>query len=480
MADPSAVPDVPLSKLVHMSMGWIGIQFGWGLQLAYGSALFEYLGARPSDIALMWLPAPVSGLLVQPLAGHLSDRLWTRWGRRRPLFVTGACIGAVALMLLPRAPSLRVAGALVCLLDCAANIASVAFRALIGDMVPPRQQTRAFAVQSVMICVGALSATAFAWAVEALHGGKPEASEGRVPGPIVTAFHSGALIYIVSAAWTVSSVSEPAPSSAKTQVTSLSQVLRAPLYGLRNMPPTMRQLAPVHCLGHAGLYMFYLYLAPGVARVHFGAADEKDPRYTQGVEFAGLMISFYNMFAAPFSVVLPKFAGKVGRPAAHSCCLFVGGISLLLTRYAPSKTALLACMLGTGLAWAGILSLPFAILLACLPRESVGMYCGVNNLFVVLPEIMGSFVTGWLLEKVFGGNELSLVAVGGGFMLLGSALALRIDDVGAKGEGVHAMTGLQVDALRQASLSPQRKKASPHLRPRAAALDAPPDATVPI
>eukprot|EP01062_Namystynia_karyoxenos_P070076 TRINITY_DN65463_c0_g1_i1.p1 TRINITY_DN65463_c0_g1~~TRINITY_DN65463_c0_g1_i1.p1 ORF type:complete len:474 (+),score=115.48 TRINITY_DN65463_c0_g1_i1:89-1510(+) len=460
---PTPTAQVPLWQLVNMNVGWIGIQFGWGLQFAYASALFETLGAKPEDIALLWLPAPVSGLLAQPIAGHLSDRIWTPWGRRRPLFIASAIVGGIALLLLPRAPNLRTAAVLVWVLDAAANTASVAFRALIGDMLPAEQQTQGFAVQSVLICIGALSAAAFAWACEALHGSQKGADWSRghgVPGPIAAAFNAGAVVYIVSAVWSVVHTPERPPAEkTHSQHVSLLQVMRAPLYGVRNMPPTMRQLAPVHCLGHAGLYAFYLYLAPGVARKHFGATDEKDPRYTQGVEFAGLMISFYNMCAAPCAIMLPRIARRLTRPVTHACCLGVGGLSLLLVRLMPRKELLFACMIGTGVAWASILTLPFAILLGCVPRESVGMYCGVNNLFVVFPETVGSFAAGWVLDNLLGGDELKAVAVGGAFMMMGGVLALRIDDAaGRESAGSHAAAGVG-GALppRGSSLSPAAK-----------------------
>eukprot|EP00756_Hemistasia_phaeocysticola_P049631 Hpha_TRINITY_DN24156_c0_g1::TRINITY_DN24156_c0_g1_i1::g.9763::m.9763/K16211/malY, malT; maltose/moltooligosaccharide transporter len=446
-----------LVGLLNMNAGWIGIQFGWGLQLAYASALFEFLGARPTDLALLWLPAPLSGLFVQPLAGHLSDRMWTRWGRRRPLFLGGAIMGAIALALLPRATSLRMATGLICVLDCAANVASVAFRAFVGDLLPSDQQTQGFAVQSILICLGAVSASAFAYACETFLGKSDSWDEG-VPRPIRFAFYTGAVVYVVSASWTVFTTPERdvhIGGVAKTQRVTVGQVLRAPLYGLRTMPPTMKQLAPVHCLGHAGLYLFYLYLAPGISRVHFGARDEQDPRYTQGVEFAGVMISTYNMVAAPFAIVLPKIAAKIGRPVAHSAALCVGGLSLILVRLAPNKATLLACMFGTGLAWASILTLPFAMLLSCLSQESVGMYVGVNNLFVVLPEVVGSLVAGWVLENLLGGQELSQIAVGGCFMLLGSLLSLRIDDVGARREGA--------GKFEMVSGSPQKVRSPPRV-----------------
>ncbi|HYG98549.1 MAG TPA: MFS transporter [Terriglobales bacterium] len=423
-------------QIVNMSVGFFGIQFGWGLQMANMSAIYEYLGAHADDIPILWLAAPLTGLIVQPLVGNASDRTWGRLGRRRPYFLIGALLSSGALVLMPRSSTLWMAAGLLWILDASINISMEPFRAFVADLLPEEQRTTGFAAQSIMIGLGAVIASALPWLLtnvmhlQAEIGGSP-----AIPLTVRLSFYVGAIAFLAAVLWTICTTREYPPDDMeafrrrKTKKRSLGQSLGEIVSAIREMPQTMKQLAPVQLMTWLGLFCMWLYFPVAVARNVFGAASEKAPEYTAGVEWAGICFGFYSAVCFVFSFFLPALARAVGRKTAHSLCLAAGAFGLLSVGIIHNQYLLLLSMLGVGIAWASILSMPYSILTGSIPPERTGVYMGIFNFFIVMPEIIAALAFGWVMNRLLHNNRLAAVVAGGVFLLTAAVLTQRVTDV---------------------------------------------------
>lgn len=422
-------------QIWNMSFGFLGIQFGWGLQMANMSAIYEYLGARADQIPILWLAAPLTGLIVQPIIGHASDRTWTRLGRRRPYFLAGALLSSCALILMPRCSALWMAAGLLWILDTSINISMEPFRAFVADLLPNNQCTRGFAMQGLFIGLGAVVASALPWLLtNVFHVAFVSGSGRAIPLTVRLSFYIGAAAFLIAVLWTVFTTSEYPPENleafqqAKRRSHGIVANAREILHAIREMPHTMRQLAPVQLLTWLGLFCMWLYFPVAVARNVFGASDQASPRYTAGVEWAGICFAVYSAACFSFSFVLPALARAVGRRNAHSVCLVCGAAGLLSILLIHDQYILLISMVGVGIAWASILSLPYAVLASSLPADRTGTYMGIFNFFIVIPEILASLFFGWVMNHLLNNNRLIAVVAGGVFMLLAAGLMLRVED----------------------------------------------------
>ena len=420
-------PRLSFWRIWNMSFGFLGIQFGWGLQMANMSAIYEYLHARPDQIPMLWLAAPLTGLIIQPVIGHLSDRTWNRLGRRRPYFLAGAILSSLALILMPNSSALWMAAGLLWIVDTSINVSMEPFRAFVVDLLPDDQRTQGFAMQSIFIGLGAVAASAMSYILShALHISQDH-SAGTVPASIRISYYLGAAVLFGAVMWTIGSTRECPPENLEAfrkQAAetagfgrSLSEILRA----IRRMPTTMKQLALVQFFTWLGLFCMWLYFGPAVARKVFGAPDENSPLYTEGVEWAGLCFGMYSAVCFVFSFALPWLASKVGRKGVHAACLLCGALGLLSVALIHDKWLLFLPMTGVGIAWASILSMPYAILSGALPPEKTGTYMGIFNFFITLPEIIASLAFGWVMNTLLGNNRL-LAVIGGGFSLILAAI----------------------------------------------------------
>lgn len=421
-------------QLWNMSFGFLGIQFGWGLQMANMSAIFEDLGADAHQIPILWLAAPLTGLIVQPIVGNLSDYTWGPLGRRRPYFLVGAILASIALVLMPRSSTLWMAAGLLWILDTSANISMGPFRAFIGDLLPKEQQTLGFAWQSLMIGVGSVSASALPWLLNHVFFVTDLSNPDRaIPVTIEFSFYIGGAVFLGTVLWTVLTTKERPPKD--LEVFEKKQEKRGGLIGsiretwtsLQNMPEIMQQLAWVQFFTWIGLYCFFLYFPPAVARNIFGATSQGTTLYNEGVEWAGICIAVYNAACVGFSFLLAPLAKRFGRKLTHTICLLCGGLSLLSLAALENQYLLLVPMLGVGIAWASILSLPYAMLFSSIPHDRHGIYMGIFNFFIVLPEIAISLGFGWVMQSFLHDNRLMAVIVGGAFILLAAGLMLRVN-----------------------------------------------------
>jgi len=428
-------PRLSFWQIWNMSFGFLGIQFGWGLQMANMSAIYEYLGAKPEQIPMLWLAAPLTGLLVQPVIGSMSDRTWGRLGRRRPYFLVGALLSSAALVLMPNAPSLWIAAGLLWVLDASINVSMEPFRAFVADLLPEEQRTRGFGMQSLFIGLGAVVASALPWLLTNIfYVGIGSGGVGTIPLNVKLSFYVGAAAFLGAVLWTILTTKEyPPEDMAAFQAMKASKVgigggVAEIKDAILNMPATMRQLAWVQVCTWFGLFCMWLYFPVAVARNVFGAPNESSPLYQSGVEWGGLCFAMYSAVCFVFSFFLPAVAARLGRRNTHTLCLLCGAAGLLSVAVIHDKYALLLSMTGVGIAWASILSMPYAILAGSLPPQRTGVYMGIFNFFIVLPEIAASLGFGWVMAHLLDNNRLAAVVAGGIFLALAAVLVQRVRD----------------------------------------------------
>ncbi len=431
-ADITTKPPRSFRQIWNMSFGFLGIQFGWGLQMANMSAIYESLGARADQIPILWLAAPLTGLLIQPIIGHASDRTWVPGlGRRRPYFLAGALLSSLMLLLMPTAGSLLAAAVFLWILDASINVSMEPFRAFVADLLPEGQRTRGFAMQSLFIGLGAVVASALPWLLTNLFHFRPDAGvPGAIPSTVRVSFYLGAAAYLGAVLWTVFTTPEypPEPDSRGPERVNIGESAREILRGFKEMPETMRRLGPVQLCTWLGLFCLWLYFPVAVAHNVFGATDTSSPAYRAGVEWAGLCFAGYSAVCFGFSFLLPRLARALGRKNTHTVCLLCGSAGLVSVVFTHSKWGLLGSMVGVGIAWASTLSMPYAILAASLPPRRTGLYMGIFNFFVVTPEVLASLFFGWVMIHLLGNNRLYAIAAGGLFLLLAAILMQRVRD----------------------------------------------------
>ena len=435
-------PILRFGQLLNMSFGFLGIQFGWGLQLANMSAVYERLGARPDQVPLLWLAAPLTGLLVQPIIGALSDRTWGRLGRRRPYFLTGAILASIALFAMPRSSALWMAAGLLWVLDASINISMEPFRAFVADKLDASQRTAGFVMQSFFIGVGASLANALPLLFSRM--GVQGSTASGVPLSVKYAFQVGAGVFLLAVLWTVVTTSEFPPEDpaawdrARRGRRGLGALLGEIGAAIREMPATMRQLAVVQLFTWLGLFCMWLFFVPATARHVFGATDAQSALYTQGIEWGGFVFAFYSITCFVVALALPKLAAVSSRKTVHAAALLCGAAGLLSVPLIHNKYVLLLSMVGVGIAWASILSMPYAILSTAVPPQRMGVYMGVFNFFIVIPEIVAAVGFGPLIRLVFGeGNPdapLYVVMLGGACLLTAAACVGLVRDVGGARE----------------------------------------------
>jgi maltose/moltooligosaccharide transporter len=480
-------PALSFWQIWTMCFGFLGIQFGFALQNANVSRIFQTLGASIDQIPLLWIAAPLTGLIVQPIVGYYSDRTWTRLGRRRPYFLVGAILASIALVLMPQSPTLWVAAGLLWILDASINISMEPFRAFVGDQLPTAQRPTGYAMQSFFIGVGAIVASMLPWLLT--HAGVSNHAEaGGVPDAVHYSFYIGAIVLFTAVGWTVLRSREyppealrsfadaqpetAAPAGAVTSsrrnglvwsaiaiaavVAIWIEGLDAQLYILcglglawgialllesvmdpatgfasvmrdfHGMPQTMRRLAWVQFFSWLALFAMWIYTTAAVTQVHYGTTDAQSDAYNEGANWVGVLFGAYNGFAALAAVVIPIIAARLGLRLAHLINLFIGGIALISFRFIHDPSWLLLAMVGIGFAWASILSVPYALLANSVPTQKMGLYMGIFNFFIVIPQLVAASVLGTLVNRLFGGAPIYALVLGGASFMLAGLLVLRV------------------------------------------------------
>ncbi|MBK1876696.1 MFS transporter [Pelagicoccus mobilis] len=417
-------------QIWNMSFGFLGIQFGWGLQMANMSAIYQFLGAEESEIPLLWLAAPITGLVVQPIIGYYSDRTWTRLGRRRPYFLVGAILASLALIAMPNSSTLWMAAGLLWILDASVNISMEPFRAFVGDKLPEDQRKTGFAMQSLLIGLGAVAASSLPWVFTNVFGMESgSGADGAIPDSVKISFYIGSAIFFFAVLYTVLTSTESPPEDLeafekeKAESAGVGHMFAEIFGGIKNMPTAMRQLAVSQFFTWFGLFCLWLYFSPAVATQIFGGTAG-EPEYQKGVEWAGVCLSAYNFVAFLFSFALIALTKRYSAKAIHTVCLLCGALGLVSIAFIPTPQPLIAAMVGIGIAWASILSMPYAMLSNVIPAKKMGFYMGVFNFFIVLPQIVASLGLGPVVKHLLGNNAAIAVAMGGVSFLV-AAFSLR-------------------------------------------------------
>ena len=422
-------PKLSLSQIINMSVGFFGIQFGWDLQRANMGPIYEHLHANADDIPLLFLAAPLTGLLVQPVIGYMSDRTWhPKFGRRRPYFLIGAIMSTIALIFMPHSSVLWMAAGLLWVMDVFGNVAMEPFRAFVADKLNEDQRTQGFVMQSLMIGLGGSIASALPWMMTNWFDMSTTAASGIIPDNVKWSFYIGAFFFFAAVLYTVFMSKEYPPPDLgyKEKVVESHKGfgggVREILDAIRNMPHRMKMLSLVQFFTWPGLFLMWFYYNTAVARNVFHATSETDPLYGQGTNFGGLTLSYYNVITFLFAFILPFIARKLGRKLTHSVCLLCGAIGLISVAFVENKYMLFGCMTGVGIAWASILSMPYAMLSGVLPENKVGVYMGIFNFFIVLPEIIASLGFGWVMKNVLHNDRLAAVQIGGCLMIIAAVI----------------------------------------------------------
>lgn len=430
-------PRLSFWQLWNMSFGFFGIQFGFALQNANTSRIFSTLGANPDDLALFWLAAPVTGLLVQPIIGYLSDNTWhARWGRRRPFFFIGAVLAAIALFLMPNSAGLWMAVAVLWLMDAAINISMEPFRAFVGDKLDASQQTAGYAMQTFFIGCGAVIASLLPTIFESL-GVSNAAVNGSIPDTVRYSFYAGGAVFFLAVTWTVLTADELPPADLdsfrkeRQQNRGFKHAFADIIGGFGKMPRTMVQLAFVQFFTWVALFAMWIYTGSAIADNVYGTRDAQSAAYQDAGSYVGIMFAVYSGVSALAAFILPVFARATSRKTVHAACLAIGGLSLASIFFIHDKQTLMFPMIGVGLAWASILTMPYAILAGSLPAKRMGYFMGLFNFFVVIPQIVSGLLLGFVTRQFFDGHTVQTLVLGGACMFIAALLTLFVTDKAA-------------------------------------------------
>jgi maltose/moltooligosaccharide transporter len=425
-------PRLSFWQIWNMSFGFLGIQFGWGLQMSNMSPIYKYLGASDSQIPLLWLAAPLTGFIVQPIIGAMSDRTWGPLGRRRPYFLVGAILSSLALVLMPNCSTLWMAAGLLWILDASINVSMEPFRAFVADKLPDEQHGTGFAMQSFFIGVGAVVAGMLPYILKHWFNVSSDTSAtNAIPTNVKISFYVGAAAFLSAVLWTVFTTKEYPPEDLekfrqqKAKSQGLGHFMGEIFSALREMPGTMRRLALVQFFTWLGLFCMWLHFSNAVPVV-FGSSDPKSDLFKRGAEWAGVCYATKDAVTFLAAFALMAAAKKFDRRRIHGICLALGGVGLLAVGFIhgeEQKNLLLVALALGGIAWASILSMPYAILAGALPPARMGVYMGIFNFFIVLPEILAALTFGPLVKNFLGGNLVYAVMAGGVCMLLAALLA---------------------------------------------------------
>jgi maltose/moltooligosaccharide transporter len=433
---PSVIkPTLSFRQIINMSIGFFGIQFGFALQNSNVSRIFQTLGAEIDEIGILWIAAPVTGLLVQPIIGYLSDRTWhPTWGRRRPYFFIGAVLSAIALFLMPQSSVLWMAATLLWVLDASINISMEPFRAFVGDKLPSSQRTTGFATQTFFIGLGAVIASLLPYIFTNFFNISNTAPPGIISDSVKYSFYIGAVVFLISVLWTIFTTKEYPPENMeawkqeKIKTQGVLNAFREISSGILKMPPTMLQLAIVQFFTWLAFFAMWIYTSPGIAENTFGTTDPTSKTYQDAGDWVGVMFMVYNGVSAVFAFLLPLLAKKIGRKFTHMLSLIIGGICLISMLFIKSQNLLLIPMIGVGLAWSSTLTMPYAILAGALPANKMGFFMGVFNFFIVIPQILAAAILGFFVKNVFDEQGIYALVIGGVSMIIAGLLNFIVKD----------------------------------------------------
>ncbi|MBE0419222.1 MFS transporter [Pseudoalteromonas nigrifaciens] len=486
-------PTLSFWQIWNMCFGFLGIQFGFALQNANVSRIFQTLGANVDDIPILWVAAPLTGLIVQPIIGYWSDKTWGKLGRRRPFFLYGAILTTLSLFVMPNSPTLWIAAGMLWIMDASINVTMEPFRALVGDNLPNKQRATGYAMQSFFIGIGAVVASALPWMMANWFGIANIAPAGQIPDSVKYSFYFGAVILLVAVGWSILTTKEyspeqlaafnqqeePASQSQPTANINFSkggiifsvlglavlalvsalnlekelyllagglvsfgvvqfiaaalqtkQLTSGGFYQVVNdvftMPETMKQLAWVQFFSWFALFAMWIYTTSAVTSFHYGSSDTSSAAYNNGADWVGILFAAYNGFAALAALCIPIIVKRVGLKLAHALNLILGALGLASFMFIQDPSLLIWPMIGIGFAWASILSLPYAMLSTSVPSSKMGVYMGIFNFFIVIPQLLAASILGLILRHFFENQPIYALLIGAVSFLLAAVAVLRV------------------------------------------------------
>ncbi|WP_333663043.1 MFS transporter [Chishuiella changwenlii] len=433
-------------EIWNLSFGYLGVQMGFALQNANASRILSSFGADVHELSWFWIVAPLMGLIVQPIIGHYSDNTWSRFGRRKPYFLLGALLASIGLILMPQAgaftalmPALWMGAGFLMIMDASFNIAMEPMRAFVADMLPSDQRTLGYSVQTVIIGLGAVVGSWLPYILNNWLNVSSTAADGEIPFHIILSFIIGAIAIIITVGITILSTKEYSPQELeafdkaedKTPVqedkTNLSQIL----VDFGNMPKTMKQLGLVQFFTWFALFGMWVFATPAIAHHVYGLSltDTHSATYQKAGDWVGIIFGVYNGVSAIFAFFLPAIALKLGRKTTHTISLLAGGLGLISIYFISDPKLLIVSMIGVGIAWASILSMPYAILAGAIPSKKMGVYMGIFNFFICMPQIVNALLGGPIVKYFYNGNPIFAIVMSGVSLIVAALFVTRVTDV---------------------------------------------------
>lgn len=427
-------------QIINMSVGFFGIQFGFALQNGNASRILQTFGADVEHLSLFWLAAPITGMIVQPIIGHYSDKTWNRLGRRRPYFLVGAILTALALILMPNSalmasllPPIIIGAGMLMIMDASINVAMEPFRALVADKLPDEQRSFGFSVQTFLIGAGAIAGSWLPYILSEYFGVGKVAPAGQVPANVIYSFYFGAAILLGTILYTIFTTKEYSPEEMAdyyehTQEVEESNGLKDILKDFSKMPPTMRQLGLVQFFSWFALFSMWVFTTPAIAQHIYKVApgDTSSIKFADAGNWVGVLFGIYNGVSAIYALILPAIAKATSKKAAHAISLTAGGIGLLSIYFISDPHYLIYSMIGIGLAWGSILAMPYAILSGSIPAKKMGVYMGIFNFFITMPQIVNGFFGGLIVKHLYHDQAIYAIVLAGIFMVLGAISVMYI------------------------------------------------------
>ena len=422
-------------QIFNMSFGFLGIQFGLALQNANVSRILQSFGADVEHLSLFWLAAPVTGMIVQPIIGHYSDRTWCRLGRRRPYFLVGAILASAMLFLMPNAPALKdflspllIGAGILMFMDASINVAMEPFRALVADKLPSEQRTLGFSLQTSLIGIGAVVGAVLPFVLTNWFGMSNVADAGGVASNVKTAFYIGGAVLLACVLWTVVTTSENPPAEEEKSNKEKDGGFLEIFKDFGRMPKTMRQLGVVQFFSWFALFSMWVYMTPAVAEHCYNTIDRTSIEYGNAGDWVGVLQGIYNGVAAIFAFLLPWIASKIGRRATHAVSLLAGALGFASFFIFKDPNMLIISMIGVGIAWGSILAMPYSILAGSLPAAKMGVYMGIFNFFITIPQICNGLLGGLMVKYLYGGHTIYAMVFSGVCLLIAAISVLAVDD----------------------------------------------------
>jgi len=419
-------PHLSFWQIVNMNVGFFGIQFSFGLQQSSMSPIYKYLGADEATLPLLWLAGPVTGLVVQPIIGAMSDRTVTRWGRRTPYFLIGAILCSLGLLAMPFSPTLWMAASLLWILDAANNVTMEPYRAFVSDKLAPKQHSLGFLTQSAFTGLGQTLAYLTPTLLVLLGMNKDATNSSNIPHIVIAAFMIGAVFSISSVLWTLKTTKEiplDADELARLRATrpGVKAIIADIVLAIREMPPTMKQLALVKLFQWYAMFCYWQYIMLSLASTIFGTSNPASAQFRDAGLLNGQIGAFYNFVAFIAAFALVPFTRRFGPKAVHSVCLALAGASMLYIPMIQAPGLLFVAMIGIGLAWASIMGNPYIMLAGCIPPRRTGVYMGIFNMFIVIPMIIQIFTLPLYYHAWLGGRPENVIRLAGALMLCAAA-----------------------------------------------------------